>query len=138
MVCAFIFIPVSQTSVASSSLLSTTQVVCNVFHYTLSLGTEILEALICSKTPPHLAVQYWSLHGPYITQCSYITLTSLSAYITQDRGQASQGSGHGPELLELREQWDTSLKGLSSLLWSHELDSVILVGPLQLRYSMFL
>lgn len=126
MVCAFIFIPVSQTSVASSSLLSTTQVVCNVFHYTLSLGTEILEALICSKTPPHLAVQYWSLHGPYITQCS------------QDRGQASQGSGYGPELLELREQWDTSLKGLSSLLWSHELESVILVGPLQLGYSMFL
>jgi len=41
-----------------------------------------------------------------------------------------QGSRHGFELLELREHWDTALshKGCVSkgLLWSQELDSMIL------------
>ena len=47
-----------------------------------------------------------------------------------------QGSGHGPELLEFKEHLDMTLKHwvciLGGPVWSQGLDSVVVVGPLQL------
>ena len=54
-----------------------------------------------------------------------------------DIEQAHLGSVHGPKMLELKECWGTTLRRrvwvLSGPVWSQELDSVILVGPFQLR-----
>ena len=51
--------------------------------------------------------------------------------------RAAQGSGHGPELPEFKEHLDTSLRHrvwfLGGPVWSQELDSMILVGPFQLK-----
>jgi len=51
--------------------------------------------------------------------------------------QLAQGNGHGPRLLEFEECLDTALSHrvwiLGGAVWSQELESVTLVGPLQLR-----
>ena len=51
-------------------------------------------------------------------------------------GTAPHGRGHGPELPELREHWDASLRHSDWVLggpaWSRGLDKMIIKGPSQL------
>ena len=58
--------------------------------------------------------------------------------------QAQQGSGHGPRLTELKEHLDITLRhrvwSLGGAVWGQELDSMILMGPIQVEIfydSMF-
>jgi len=56
--------------------------------------------------------------------------------------RAAQGSGHRPELSQCKKQLDSDLRYrvwiLGGAVRSPQLDSVILVGPFQLRYSVVL
>lgn len=49
--------------------------------------------------------------------------------------QAPQGSGHGPKPVGVQETFGqcSSIYGLTCPVWSQELDSVMTVGPFQLR-----
>jgi len=47
--------------------------------------------------------------------------------------QAAQGSGHGPKVMEFRERLDNIGFVFWVVVWSKELDSMILMHPFQVR-----